>query len=99
MTYDPMLYFESDDANVAHIARHKVWPFEAEEVLRNLPIFVGSRIVDGEENLSEVGETIRGRILVIVSTRRAGRIRVVTAFPAKSLYKQAWLEDQRMRTI
>jgi uncharacterized DUF497 family protein len=31
----------------------------------------------------QVGETDAGRILVVVTTFREGRVRVVTAFPAK----------------
>jgi uncharacterized DUF497 family protein len=41
---------------------------------------------DGEERTPSIGRTDRGRFLVVITTLRDSRIRVVTAFPApKSL--------------
>lgn len=37
----------------------------------------------GEERHMELGETARGRLLVVVWTWRLGTVRVVTAFPVK----------------
>jgi uncharacterized DUF497 family protein len=42
--------------------------------------------VDGEERITSIGRTDRDRFLVVITTLRETRLRVVTAFPApKSL--------------
>jgi hypothetical protein len=40
--------FEWDNANLKHVARHRVTPAEAQEVLRNDPIEVGYDVIEGE---------------------------------------------------
>ena len=68
------------------MARHKVSPEEAEQVILNDPVDLGMEIVEGEERYLNIGETIRGRVLLVVTTWREHRIRVVTAFePIKRL--------------
>ena len=79
---DEAIGFEWDSSNLAHISRHRVVPREAEEVIVNDPLDIGSETIEGEERLVSVGRTNRGRILVVVTTMRGERIRVVTAFPA-----------------
>ncbi|MGH9618426.1 MAG: BrnT family toxin [Bryobacteraceae bacterium] len=76
------LVFDWDDANRNHIARHGVSPQEAEEVIENDPLDFDVEPVDGEERIASVGRTDRGRILVVVSTFRHTRTRIITAFPA-----------------
>jgi uncharacterized DUF497 family protein len=79
---DSDLAFEWDDANRDHIARHQVSPEEAEQVIDNDPLDLESEVVDGEQRFSSIGRTDHGRFLLVVTTLRHSRIRVVTAFPA-----------------
>lgn len=76
------LAFEWDDANLAHITRHQVSPGEAEQIIENDPLDIEAETVDGEERTTSVGCTDRGRFLIVVTTLRGTRLRVVTAFPA-----------------
>lgn len=71
--------FDWNDDNVEHIARHGVEPWEAEEAILD-PDRVGApaRNVLGERRFAVVGSTESGRILLVVFTRRGGRIRVIT---------------------
>ena len=81
-----MSEFDWDEANTAHIARHGVEPYEAEEVILNNPIDLEFVSRNGEERVHQVGETSAGRVLRIVSTVRTGRIRIVTAVPVRTRY-------------
>jgi uncharacterized DUF497 family protein len=74
--------FDWDDSNRAHIAEHGVTPDEAEEVVVNWPLDLEVTTRKGEERTIQIGETDEGRILVVVSTWRGNKLRVVTAFPA-----------------
>jgi uncharacterized DUF497 family protein len=76
------LAFEWDDANLDHIARHQVSPEEAEQLIESDPLDIEAETVDGEERTTSIGCTNRGRFLVVVTTLRGTRLRVVTAFPA-----------------
>ena len=76
----PEIEFDWDDANVGHLARHRVMPEEAEQVILNDPVDLGMEIVEGEERHVSLGATERGRILLVVTTWRQDRVRVVTAF-------------------
>ena len=88
--------FDWDDANVKHLARHRVLPREAEYALRHEPIDLGTEIVDGEERYASLGATAKGRVLVVVTTWRNDRIRVVTAFePSKKLVQLYYLARGR----
>jgi uncharacterized protein len=74
------LDFAWDSENVRHIAEHRVSPAEAEQAFSDpTNVTLETSIVDGEEREAIVGMTATGRILVVVVTERAGRIRVVTA--------------------
>lgn len=66
--------------DIDHIARHRVQPVEAEQVILNDPVDLGIEIVEGEERFVNLGATSQGRILLVVTTWREDRIRVVTAF-------------------
>jgi len=77
-----------DPANLRHVARHKVQPEEAEQVIVNEPLDIGVEVVDGEERFLSLGSTTKGRILLVVTTWREDRIRVVSAFaPARRLVR------------
>jgi uncharacterized DUF497 family protein len=79
-------WFDWDEANITHIAEHDVLPFEAEEVVDSQPLYLDYLIEMGEARHREIGETLAGRILIVVSTVRGERTRVVTAYaPSRSL--------------
>jgi uncharacterized protein len=82
--------FAWDDANIAHIARHRVAPDEAEQVISGARLPIGSEEERGEERHTELGETAAGRLLLVVWTWRGERIRVVTAFPANRKWRALW---------
>ena len=76
--------FDWDPANIDHIARHKVEPEEAEEVVQDpaaLP-FAAHRGPQGQPRFGVLGATEAGWVLVVVLEERQGRLRVVTARPA-----------------
>jgi uncharacterized DUF497 family protein len=86
----PAALFDWDDANRAHLGRHDIAPDEAEQVVlgSSLPLEIEER--SGKERHTELGETSDGRLVVVVWTWRRGRVRVVTAFPAKRKWRALW---------
>jgi uncharacterized DUF497 family protein len=60
-----------------------VTPVEAEEVIARDPIVLQVQFRQGERRVLCAGQTAKGRAIAVVYTVRNGRIRVVTAFPAK----------------
>ena len=89
-----MLDFEWDDANRGHLAEHDVIPAEAEQVMLNDPLDFQAQIRDEEERSVQIGETDEGRILVVVTTLRRSRLRVVTAFPANRTTRRKYTEHR-----
>ncbi|HEY3456401.1 MAG TPA: BrnT family toxin [Bryobacteraceae bacterium] len=88
--------FDWDDANVGHLARHHVTPEEAEQVILGHPLDLGMQIIEGEDRFVNLGSTQRGRILLVVTTWRQERVRVVTAFePIKRLVQFYYQERGR----
>jgi uncharacterized protein len=79
---DSELAFDWDDANRDHIAHHQISPDEAEQVIDNDPLDLDAQTFDGEQRIPSIGRTDQGRFLVVITTLRRSRIRVVTAFPA-----------------
>jgi len=77
------IQFEWTDSNTNHIARHGVTPAEAEEVIAGDPIVLQVQFRKGERRVLCAGRTAKGRAIAVVYTVRKGRVRVVTAFPAK----------------
>ena len=72
--------FDWDEANIGHVGAHGVEPWEAEDaVLSADRIVVGMRRERSESRRTIVGRTETDRILAVIYTVRAGRIRVVTA--------------------
>ena len=86
--------FDWDFENIRHIALDKVSPEEAEAVLSNPTMEVGSREQYGEVRYSEVGMTPAGRILFAAWTTRGKRIRVVTALEPSASLKRQFLEER-----
>ena len=88
--------FDWDKANIGHLARHGVLPEEADQVILNDPLDLGMEIVEGEERYLNLGATLRGRVLLVVTTWREERVRVVTAFePIKTLIQFYYEERER----
>ncbi len=87
--------FEWDEHNLSHIASHRISFQEIEQVIENNPFDIESTFRHGETRTLSIGETNRGRILVVVTTARAERIRVVTAYPAKKRLREFYLREKR----
>jgi uncharacterized DUF497 family protein len=78
--------FDWDRSNIGHLARHGIRPEEAEQVVGDDPVDLGMEMFEGEERYINLGVTARGRVLLVVTTWREDRVRVVTAFePIKRL--------------
>jgi uncharacterized DUF497 family protein len=88
--------FDWDEANIGHVARHGVSPEEAEQVILNDPVDLEMEIVAGEERYLNLGATMKGRVLLVVTTWREDRVRVVTALePIKRLIQFRCQERKR----
>lgn len=90
---DSEVAFEWDVGNIAHLRLHRVSPHEVEEVLRGESLDLEYDIEAGEERFKSLGATSRGRILVVVWTVRAGRIRPITAYAASKTYRTLFLKS------
>jgi hypothetical protein len=55
--------FDWDQANTDHIARHRVTPGEAEQVISGASLPIGTEDRGGEERHTELGQTATGRTL------------------------------------
>jgi len=89
--------FDWDEANIRHLARHDITPDEAEYVLMNDPQHLSTQIDENEERLVEIGFTKAGRCLVVLSTWRGNRQRVVTAYDAPRALKMHLISRGRSR--
>ena len=87
--------FDWDELNIRHLARHEIGRHEAEQLISNRPLDLESHLRDGEERVLQVGETDEGRILVVVSTTRDSKIRVITAWPAKERFRRYFATMKR----
>ena len=72
--------FDWDTANVGHILRHAVTPFEVEEVARRPHVSIPAKPVKSEQRWKLLGKTASGRYLVVVFTIRRQLFRTVTAY-------------------
>ena len=89
--------FDWDAANVAHIARHGPQPADAEPALSNDPVTLQYAVTEsGEERWVSVGPTEERRLLVVVWTTRAARVRVVTAYPAVGRLREAYAKAKQL---
>ena len=88
--------FDWDDGNINHIKKHGITPKETEEVILNDPMDLRFELRNGEERTVQVGETDKGRILVVVTTMRGELIRVITAFSATKNLRKVYI-TQRTR--
>jgi len=86
--------FDWNEANRNHIAKHGIRPDEAEQVVKNEPLDVTLQSREGEPRIVQVGETDAQRILVVVTTWRGEKVRVVTAFPANARMRSFYLRQK-----
>jgi uncharacterized DUF497 family protein len=77
---DKLEGFDWDAANVGHILRHAVTPFEVEEVVDRSHVIIPAKSVDGENRWKLLGKTVSGRYLVVVFTIRRKLFRAVTSY-------------------
>jgi len=82
--------FDWDSANIAHVARHGVAPAEAEQVISGAALPLTRQEREGEERYTELGQTLQGRLLIVVWAWRRDKIRVITAFPAAPRWRALW---------
>jgi uncharacterized DUF497 family protein len=72
--------FDWDAANVGHILRHAVTPFEVEEVAGRPHVTIPAKTIKGEKRWKLFGKTASKRCLVVVFTVRRKLFRPVTAY-------------------
>ena len=90
------MQFDWDKANERYILRHGIARPEVEQALTDsLAELVGSEEVDGELRYSQIGATIRGRLLVVAFTIRENRVRPITAFDADRYTARLYREGYR----
>jgi uncharacterized DUF497 family protein len=95
----PPAVFNWDEQNIAHLALHQISPAEAEQVVKNRPRDLEFELRNGEERVTQIGETDAGRILIVVSTTQGKEVRVVTAWPAKERLRRYFQTQKRNRNV
>lgn len=70
-------------------------PEEAEQVILNRPVDLGSEMRNGEDRVAQIGETNGGKVLVVISTISGKKIRVVAAWPANKNYRNYFTSLKR----
>jgi uncharacterized DUF497 family protein len=89
-----LLEFDWDEENIDHIGEHHVSVAEVEHALNNPTLDYGYQDWHHEERYAEVGMTAHGRILMIITTWRGLKTRVVTAFDADEEEKEEYLKSR-----
>ncbi len=85
--------FDWDAANVGHILRHAVTPFEVEEVVGHPHVTIRARAVRGEERWKLLGKTASNRYLVVVFTIRRKLFRAVTAYEMNAAERRKYAPE------
>ena len=75
-----LLGFDWDAANVGHILRHAVTPFEVEESAGRPHVIIPAATVKREKRWTLFGTTAAKRYLVVVFTIRRKHFRTVAAY-------------------
>jgi len=88
--------FDWDRGNLRKIRAHRIRVEEAEQVLLNDPIAIYEQAAGEEARFVYYGETDLGRLLAVIMTERADKIRVVTAYDLDAGQKRDYL-DRRMK--
>jgi uncharacterized DUF497 family protein len=87
---DKIADFEWDSANVGHIVRHAVTPFEVEEVTGGKYVIIPARTIKRERRWKLFGKTASGRYLVAVFTIRRKLFRTVTAYEMNAVERSKY---------
>jgi uncharacterized DUF497 family protein len=87
--------FDWDAANMAHIARHRVTPLEAEQALSIFPIDLLRQYDEGEDRFLQIGVTAALRVLVVITTWKGDLIRVISAYEAPASLRRRYWEERR----
>ena len=85
--------FDWDAANVSHILRHGVTPFEVEEVVDRAHVIIPAKAVEGEDRWKLFGKTRSQRCLVVVFTIRRERFRTVTAYDMNAAERKKYVSQ------
>lgn len=84
--------FDWDRNNLNKIRAHRVKAVEVEQALSRDPILIYEQSAEEEARYVYYGETERNRLLAIVLTERATKIRVITAYDLDAGQKRDYLE-------
>ncbi|HUJ50971.1 MAG TPA: BrnT family toxin [Bryobacteraceae bacterium] len=84
--------FDWDENNRRKLKAHRVTTADVEQALSQAPILVYEQEAHDEVRYVYYGETKRGRLLAIVLTERADKIRVITAYTLDAGQKRDYLE-------
>jgi hypothetical protein len=90
MVLDKIQGFDWDAANVGHILRHAVTPFEVEEAAVGTHAIIPAKSIDGENRWKLFGKTASGRYLVVVFTVRERLFRTVTAYRMNAVERRKY---------
>lgn len=90
----PLLSFDWDEQNIAHLARHRIKPSDVEEVFHSNPIIRGHEVVDGEDRWTAAGATNALRVLMLVFTIRGENIRPITGWVADRRTKKEYFMER-----
>jgi len=88
--------FDWDRGNLRKIRAHRIRIEEAEQALLNDPILIYEQVVEREVRFVYYGETNLARLLAVVVTERADKLRVVTAYGLDASQKRDYLQ-RRMK--
>jgi uncharacterized DUF497 family protein len=77
---DRLKGFDWDAANVEHILRHAVTPFEVEQAAGRPHVIIPAKTVKREKRWKLLGKTGPGRYVAVVFTIRRKLFRAVTAY-------------------
>ena len=77
---DQLNGFDWDTANVEHILRHQVTPFEVEEAVGRPNVTIPAKTIGAEKRWKLLGTTAAGRYVAVIFTIRRRLIRTVTAY-------------------
>lgn len=84
--------FDWDRHNLKKIKAHRVKADEVEQALSIRPILIYEQDANGESRFVYYGETANLRMLAVVLTERADKIRVITAYELDAGQKRDYLE-------
>ena len=85
--------FDCDTANVGHILRHSVTPFEVEEVVGRPHVTIATKTIDGEKRWKLLGTTASSRYLVVVFTIRRRLFRTLTAYEMNATERSKYAQQ------